>query len=60
EQLPLRIEMLESRLGELTARSNVPAFYQRDATAITAHNVELATTQLELDAAYARWSELEG
>ncbi len=60
EQLPLRIETLETTLGELTARSNDPAFYQRDAAAITAHNAELAKLQLELDAAYARWSALEG
>ena len=39
---------------------NDPAFYQRDAAAIAAHNAELAATQAELDAAYARWSELEG
>ncbi|MDQ3228969.1 MAG: ATP-binding cassette domain-containing protein [Pseudomonadota bacterium] len=60
ELLPLRIETLETTLGELSARSNDPAFYQRDTAAITAHNTELAKLQLELDAAYARWSELEG
>ena len=60
EQLPLRIEKLEKMFGELSVRSNDPAFYQRDAAAITAHNTELAKLQLELDAAYARWSELEG
>ncbi|MEJ7745894.1 MAG: ATP-binding cassette domain-containing protein [Luteimonas sp.] len=60
EQLPLRIEMLETALSELTARGNDPAFYQRDAAAIAAHNTEIAKLQVELDAAYARWSELEG
>ncbi|MCY7355314.1 MAG: ATP-binding cassette domain-containing protein [Lysobacter sp.] len=60
EQLPLRIETLETTLGELTARGNDPAFYQCDAGAIAAHNTGLAKLQLELDAAYARWSELEG
>ena len=60
EQLPARIEALEARLAELTARSGDPAFYQREPGAITAHNAELAQVQVELDAAYARWAELEG
>jgi ATP-binding cassette subfamily F protein uup len=60
EQLPARIEALEARLAELTARSGDPAFYQRAPGAITAHNAELAQVQVDLDAAYARWAELEG
>ncbi|MGN6513725.1 MAG: ATP-binding cassette domain-containing protein [Lysobacteraceae bacterium] len=60
EQLPARIEALEARLAELAALSGDPAFYQRDAAAITAHNAALARAQAELDAAYARWAELEG
>jgi ATP-binding cassette subfamily F protein uup len=60
EQLPARIEALEARLAELTARSGDPAFYQREPAAITAHNAELAQVQVDLDAAYARWAELEG
>ncbi len=60
EQLPARIEALESRLAELTDAMNDPAFYQRGSDAIAAHNAELATTQAELDAAYARWAELDG
>jgi len=60
EQLPLKIEQLETRLAELTAQMNQPAFYQRDAAAINAHNATLAQTQVELDAAFARWAELDG
>jgi ATP-binding cassette subfamily F protein uup len=60
EQLPARIEALETRLAELTALSGDPAFYQRDAAAIGAHNTALAQVQVDLDAAYARWAELEG
>lgn len=60
EQLPARIEALETRLAELTALSSDPAFYQRDAAAITAHNASFAEVQAELDGAYARWAELEG
>jgi ATP-binding cassette subfamily F protein uup len=59
EALPVRIEALESRLAELTARMNEPAFYQQDGNAINAHNAAVAQAQAELDAAYARWEELE-
>jgi len=60
EQLPARIEALETQLAELTALSADPGFYRRDAAAIAAHNTALAQAQADLDAAYARWSELEG
>jgi ATP-binding cassette subfamily F protein uup len=36
-----------------------PDFYQQDSARIVAQNSELATLQLELDAAYARWAELD-
>lgn len=60
EQLPGRIEALETRVAELTGQMNDPAFYQRDHAAVTAHNAELAKVQAELDGAYERWNELEG
>ncbi|KGO99449.1 ATP-binding cassette domain-containing protein [Novilysobacter defluvii] len=60
EQLPGTIEALESTLAAMTAEMNEPAFYQRDASAITAHTTEVARVQAELDAAYARWAELDG
>ena len=59
EQLPARIEELESRLAAMTAEMNEPAFYQRDPAAITAHGQALASVQEELDGAYARWEALE-
>jgi len=59
EQLPLRIEALENQVATLTAQMNDPAFYQRDGAAITAHHATLAQVHADLDAAYARWSELE-
>lgn len=59
ETLPARIEALETRMAELTAQMNDPGFYQRDGAAIVSHNETLAATQAELDAAYARWSQLE-
>ncbi|MBS0215485.1 MAG: ATP-binding cassette domain-containing protein [Proteobacteria bacterium] len=60
EALPARIESLETRVAELTAAMADPAFFQRDSAAITADNAALAQAQSELDAAYARWEELEG
>jgi len=59
EQLPQRIESLESSVATLTAQMTEPSFYQRDGAAITAHHARLADVQAELDAAYARWTELE-
>ncbi|HUH91121.1 MAG TPA: ATP-binding cassette domain-containing protein [Lysobacter sp.] len=59
EKLPAQIEALEARLAGMTAEMNEPAFYQRDSAAITAHTTALADVQAELDAAYARWAELD-
>jgi ABC transport system ATP-binding/permease protein len=60
EQLPARIETLEARLAELTAAMQLPGFFQREAAEVTRDNQALAQVQAELDAAYARWAELEG
>ncbi|MCF7752320.1 ATP-binding cassette domain-containing protein [Bacillus subtilis subsp. subtilis] len=59
EQLPLKIETLEKDVEGLTAAMNDPAFYQRSAPDMAAHNEKLAKVQAELDAAYARWEELD-
>jgi ATP-binding cassette subfamily F protein uup len=60
ERLPARIEALETELARMTAAMNEPAFYQRDAAAIAGDNAAFAGLQAELDAAYARWAELDG
>jgi len=60
EQLPRRIEALETQIAERTEALNDPAFYRQDASAINAANQALADLQAELDAAYARWQELDG
>jgi ATP-binding cassette subfamily F protein uup len=60
ERLPARIEALETELARMTAAMNEPAFYQRDAAAIAGDNAASAGLQAELDAAYARWAELDG
>ncbi|MCD9028466.1 ATP-binding cassette domain-containing protein [Luteimonas sp. BDR2-5] len=59
EQLPLRIESLETEIATMTAEMNAPTFYQRDAAAIAAHGAALQQAQEALDAAYARWAELD-
>src|SRR5690606_19373666 len=59
EQLPQRIEQLESEIAALTQAMQAPTFYQQDGAAIAAANQRLAQWQAELDAAYARWAELD-
>jgi ATP-binding cassette subfamily F protein uup len=60
EQLPARIEQLESDLAARSEAMNDPAFYQQDSAAIVQANEALAKLQAELDTAYARWAELDG
>jgi ATP-binding cassette subfamily F protein uup len=59
DELPPRIERLETRIAELGAAMQEPAFYGQDSAAIVAANDELSALQAELDAAYARWQTLE-
>jgi len=60
EQLPARIEQLETEIAQRSEAMNDPAFYQQDSDSIVAANEALAKLQAELDHAYARWSELDG
>ncbi|MEO8779663.1 MAG: ATP-binding cassette domain-containing protein [Rhodanobacter sp.] len=59
EQLPKRIDQLEAAIAAHTAAMNEPAFFQRGSTAIVEVNEALVSLQSDLDAAYARWSELD-
>jgi len=59
EQLPAKVEALESSMAELTERLNDPALYRTDAEEIERVNAAVASTQAQIDAAYARWDELE-
>jgi ATP-binding cassette subfamily F protein uup len=59
DALPQRIEALEARIAALGAKMQEPAYYQQEAAAIVASNADLAALQAELDAAYARWQELD-
>ncbi|TKS53759.1 ATP-binding cassette domain-containing protein [Luteimonas yindakuii] len=60
EQLPARIEALETQQAAMTAEMGEPAFFQRDGASIAAHGEALARVQAELEEAYRRWGELEG
>jgi ATP-binding cassette subfamily F protein uup len=60
EQLPGRIEALESELAALAEAMSDPGFYQGDAASVAARTERMAQAQAELDSAYARWAELDG
>ncbi|WP_454829221.1 ATP-binding cassette domain-containing protein [Pseudoxanthomonas wuyuanensis] len=60
EQLPPRIEALETDIARRTEAMNDPAYYRQDAAALLKANEALAALQAELDAAYRRWGELDG
>jgi ABC transport system ATP-binding/permease protein len=59
EQLPKRIEQLEGAIAAHGEAMNDPAFFKQDSATITRANEAVAALQAELDAAYARWSELD-
>ena len=60
DELPLRIETLESKIAAMTEAMHDPAFFQRDHASVAAHNAELAAMQTALEQAYARWESLDG
>ena len=59
DQLPATIDALEQQVAAATSALNDPAMYQRGAAEVQAANRALAEVQARLDAAYARWTELE-
>ncbi len=59
EQLPLKIEQLETQLAEFSSQMQKADFYQQSAEKITAHGKRMESAQAELDAAYARWAVLD-
>jgi ABC transport system ATP-binding/permease protein len=59
EQLPERIESLEAEQAELSRRVSDPAFYKTDPAEQSRVLARLAALAPELEAAYARWDELE-
>jgi len=60
ELLPRRIEELEAAIAAHGEAMTHPDFFKQDSAAITAANEAIAKLQAELEAAYARWNELDG
>ncbi len=59
DELPKRIDGLEADMATLTEALSAPDFYQRSASAMADHHARMAKVQGDLDAAIARWAELD-
>ncbi len=59
DALPKLIETLETDIAAMIAQSQTADFYRRAAADITEHGRLIAQKQKALEAAYARWQELE-
>ncbi|WP_420706097.1 hypothetical protein [Halomonas sp. G11] len=59
DALPAEIERLENNVEALEQEAADPAFYQQDASDVTAKLKALEQTQQALDAAMERWMALE-
>jgi len=60
EKLPARIEELEEAKSALESAMADPNFYKRASDNIAGDSAAFEKMSAELDAAYARWEELEG
>jgi ATP-binding cassette subfamily F protein uup len=58
-ELPARLEDLEQRKALLASETGDPTFYARPHTEVAAKLEALAQLDLEIEAAFARWAELE-
>jgi ATP-binding cassette subfamily F protein uup len=59
EQIPETIERIETEQAEWVGRLSEPGFYQSDPAEQARVHERIAELTAELEAAYARWSELE-
>lgn len=59
DQLPKKIEQLETQIGILQNAMLEPNFYQQDAACIATHNQQLAAAEQQLGECFARWEDLE-
>jgi ABC transport system ATP-binding/permease protein len=59
EAMPERIEILESEQAALHARMADPSFYKEAGEEVAATQARLDAIEAELEAAYARWGELD-
>jgi ABC transport system ATP-binding/permease protein len=58
--LPAQLEALEQRKLQLAAEAADPAFYSRPHAQVAASLAALSRLDAEIEAAFARWAELEG
>ena len=59
QQLPGRIESLEAKIAALHEEMAQPGFFKQAGGAAIAKQAEEKAAAAELQAAYARWEELE-
>jgi len=59
EDLPRRIEALESEQQELFGLLSDPSFYRKEKDEIAAVKAQLDSVEAEIETAYRRWEELE-
>ncbi len=59
DQMPQKIDDLETAIEALTQKMAEPEFYQQDASIIAEVGNELKAKQDELDTCFVRWEELE-
>jgi ATP-binding cassette subfamily F protein uup len=58
-ELPTRLESLEQKKAELTEAVSDPGFYSRPHAEVNATLQQLAELDAQIEAAFARWAELE-
>jgi ATP-binding cassette subfamily F protein uup len=59
DELPARIELLESEKGEVEVRFCDPDYFNRESDAFLKDQRRLAVLESELTNCYERWDELE-
>ena len=59
EQLPARIEQLETDLDAVQTRMSDPAFYKGEPADISAAQAQQSELEQQLEVAFSRWSELD-
>jgi len=59
EAMPQKIQTLETERDQINARMGAADFFKQDKAAITAIQARLTALDQSLEAAYARWEELE-
>ncbi|MEE2894054.1 MAG: ATP-binding cassette domain-containing protein [Pseudomonadota bacterium] len=60
DALPAQIEALEARIGALQRKLADPELYRGDADAVAELKTQLIDAETSLEAAFERWSDLEG